>query len=211
MGRHKQYDRETIARKAMAVFWRHGYEGTSTQMLLDEMGVNRFSLYAEFGNKEALYEASLRLYDQEVVEQNLAILEAPGAGLDAVAQFLQSMVNWASEASSAMGCFMCNAATERAPTDALSRDLVHGYVDRLGQGFTNCLNVAQAQHQLRDGVQPEQEGRLLTMILLGLLVQLRAQVPAAQVQVAGQGAMAHLHRLSLPGAWQPTVICSPAT
>jgi TetR/AcrR family transcriptional repressor of nem operon len=207
MGRHKQYDRDTIARKAMAVFWRHGFEGTSTQMLLDEMGVNRFSLYAEFGNKQALYEAALRLYDEEVVEQNLAILDAPGAGLDAVAQLLQNMVDWASDGSSVMGCFMCNAATDRAPDDPLSRERVHAYVDRLGVGFARCL--AQDQHLLLPDVQPQQEGRLLALMFLGLLVQLRAQVPPAQVQVAGQGAMAYLQRLAVPGAWRASLAGAP--
>ena len=67
MGRNKTYDRETIARKAMALFWLHGYHGTSTQALVDSMGVNRFSLYAEFGNKQALYEAALNLYAQDLV------------------------------------------------------------------------------------------------------------------------------------------------
>ena len=59
MGRPKNYDRDAIARKAMEVFWRYGYHGTSTQALVDAMGVNRFSVYAEFGNKQALYELSI--------------------------------------------------------------------------------------------------------------------------------------------------------
>lgn len=202
MGRNKQYDRDTIARKAMAVFWRHGFEATSTQMLVDEMGVNRFSLYAEFGNKQALYEAAMALYAEEVVGQNLAGVEAPGAGLDALALLLQNMFQWANDSSSAVGCFMCNAATERAATDLSSQGFVHRYVDRLGHAFTQCLQEAKTQQQLRADVAPAQEGRLLAMLFLGLLVQLRAQVPEALVAEAGRATLAYLQRLTRPGAWQ---------
>ncbi len=31
MGRPKTYDKDDVARRAMPVFWRHGYEGTTIQ------------------------------------------------------------------------------------------------------------------------------------------------------------------------------------
>ena len=54
MGRPKKYDREAVLDRAMQAFWRNGYEATSTADLEAQMGVNRSSLYAEFGSKEAL-------------------------------------------------------------------------------------------------------------------------------------------------------------
>ena len=61
MGRKKTYDRDVLIEKSMEMFRDHGFAGTSTQMLVEGLGVNRYSLYAEFGSKQALFEAALEV------------------------------------------------------------------------------------------------------------------------------------------------------
>ena len=46
----------------MEVFWQKGYEGASLPDLTEAMGINRPSLYAAFGNKEALFRKALDSY-----------------------------------------------------------------------------------------------------------------------------------------------------
>lgn len=46
----------------MVVFWRQGYDGASLSDLTAAMGIERTSLYAAFGNKEALFERALDRY-----------------------------------------------------------------------------------------------------------------------------------------------------
>jgi len=46
----------------MVVFWRQGYDGASLTDLTAAMGIERTSLYAAFGNKEALFEQALDRY-----------------------------------------------------------------------------------------------------------------------------------------------------
>lgn len=203
MGRNKKYEREDIARKAMQVFWRHGYDGTSTQMLVDEMGVNRFSLYAEFGNKQSLYEAALALYEAEVVERNIGVLDQPGADLDTIARLILGFGAWACQPGSEVGCFICNTATERAPYDPGSQTFVNRYVERLSAGFTRCLAQAARLGQLRKDVDEVAEGRFLATLLLGFFVQLRAQLPADLVQTSAQATLTYLQRLTVPGRWHP--------
>lgn len=203
MGRAKKYEREDIARRAMQVFWRHGYDGTSTQMLVEEMGVNRFSLYAEFGNKQALYEAALALYETEVVERNIGVLDQPGADLGTIARLIEGFGAWACQPGSEVGCFICNTATERAPYDPGSQRFVNRYVERLSAGFSRCLMQADSLGQLQAGVDVQAEGRFLATLLLGFFVQLRAQVPAQLVQASAGAALSYLQRLTLPGSWQP--------
>jgi TetR/AcrR family transcriptional repressor of nem operon len=187
----------------MHVFWRHGFAGTSTQMLVDEMGVQRFSLYAEFGNKQALYEAALALYEAEVVERNIGVLDRPGADLDTIVELFRGFGAWAYQPGSERGCFICNAATERAPYDPGSQSFVNRYATRLGGGFQRCLRQAERMGQLQPGLDAVAEGQFLATLLLGFFVQLRAQVPAAMVHLATEAAVAHLQRLTQPGRWQP--------
>ena len=54
-GRPREFDTERALDAALALFWRHGYEGTSLSALTEAVGVTPTSLYAAFGNKEQLF------------------------------------------------------------------------------------------------------------------------------------------------------------
>jgi AcrR family transcriptional regulator len=62
LGRPRAFDVEKALHRAMQVFWRKGYLGTSLSDLTDAMGINRPSLYAAFGNKESLFRKALDHY-----------------------------------------------------------------------------------------------------------------------------------------------------
>ncbi|HSX63504.1 MAG TPA: helix-turn-helix domain-containing protein, partial [Pseudoxanthomonas sp.] len=64
-GRPRAFDRDAALRAAMLVFWQRGYEGASLGALTEAMGINRPSLYAAFGDKEALFREAVALYDKE--------------------------------------------------------------------------------------------------------------------------------------------------
>jgi AcrR family transcriptional regulator len=61
-GRPRAFDEEVVLDVAMRLFWEHGFDGTSMSELTEAMGINRRSVYAAFGNKEALFTASLERY-----------------------------------------------------------------------------------------------------------------------------------------------------
>src|SRR6202162_5101287 len=62
MGRPRSFDLDEALDSALQVFWRKGYEGTSLSDLTKAVGVNRPSLYAAFGDKEALFRKVLDRY-----------------------------------------------------------------------------------------------------------------------------------------------------
>ncbi len=64
-GRPREFDADEALEKALHVFWRRGYEGTSLSDLTEAMGINRPSLYAAFGNKEELFKLALDRYAQK--------------------------------------------------------------------------------------------------------------------------------------------------
>jgi AcrR family transcriptional regulator len=78
-GRPREFCVDTALSAALRVFWAKGYEGASMTDLTEAMGITRPSLYAAFGNKEALFRKALDLYESEKMDYTRCALEAPTA------------------------------------------------------------------------------------------------------------------------------------
>ena len=63
----------------MHVFWEKGYEGASLDDLTAAMGINRSSLYATFGDKEALFRRVLARYWEGPMSFMREALDLPSA------------------------------------------------------------------------------------------------------------------------------------
>ena len=113
----KQYDRTELLDRAVELFRRQGYTGTSTAELVAELGVNRKSMYAEFGSKQGLFESALERYDQEHLSNVLAPIEAPDAGADTIRDAFAGYAAASEGWERGRGCLLCNTAVERAALD----------------------------------------------------------------------------------------------
>jgi TetR/AcrR family transcriptional repressor of nem operon len=179
----------------MEVFWRDSFHGTSTQALVEAMGVNRFSVYAEFGSKQKLYEAALAAYNEDVVTAHFQALESAQAGLSDIEAMFNGLSGAAGQPGSELGCFMCNCATERAPYDPGSQHFVHQHLERISAALTNALCNAQKLQHIRADVDAVQQGRFLASLLLGVFVMLRVQLPADVLDASAQVALQHVRQL----------------
>ncbi len=194
MGRPKSYDREEILERAMLLFWRKGYEATSTADLEAGMGVNRYSLYAEFGSKHGLYQAALDRYLACVVPGFLGELYAPDAGPEAIAAVLGRFADAAGKPGTERGCMICNAATESSPDDPETRSKVERYVVFLRGGFERALVNAVASGALRSDVDVDAWSARLATTLLGVFVLIRSQLDGSVARQAVHSTLAELLR-----------------
>jgi TetR/AcrR family transcriptional repressor of nem operon len=199
MGRKKNYDRDKLIEKAMELFRTHGYAGTSTQMLVEDLEVNRFSLYAEFENKQWLFEAALERYDEEVIDRNFGPLETASAGTEEIRALLEFYASASKGPASGRGCLLCNTAVEFGPVDPGGAGFVQRYFKRLSSAFYTALDNAYRRGELRNSVNPRDEAEFFTAVVLGLFVMIRAKAPPTVIQNAANVAVEHLEELQFEG------------
>ncbi len=193
MGRPKKYQRDELIVEATELFHAHGYRGTSTAMLVEALGINRKSLYAEFGSKQGLFDACLERYDSEMVSRYFGPLEQPDAGLAEI-DALFAGFGCSPEEARGRGCLMCNLATELDPGHPSGR-FVARYLERASGAYRNALASAQATGAVRGDVDVRGEAAALTAATLGLLVMLRAGAPGALVSDASDAGRRRLDAL----------------
>lgn len=103
MGRPREFDLDRALDCAIEVFWRKGYEGTSISDLTEAMGISPPSLYAAFGNKEALFRKALYRYVESRAEHWREALHAPTARA-MVERLLHGSADFLTTKSNPPGC-----------------------------------------------------------------------------------------------------------
>jgi AcrR family transcriptional regulator len=78
-GRPRAFSVEEALDAAMLVFAEKGFEGASLTDLTVAMGINRNSMYATFGNKDALFRLAMEKFTQSGTKRILQILESDTA------------------------------------------------------------------------------------------------------------------------------------
>ena len=184
MSRKKQYDRIELLDTAVELFRLQGFNGTSTAELVTVLGVNRKSMYAEFGSKQGLFEAALEHYNQNHLTRVLAPLEAPDAGIDGIRQAFRGYAAASQGPFLGRGCLMCNTAVERGALDPRSGQYVAAYLERLTAAFRHALDNGRLNGEIDLAVDLDQMANFLTTALIGVAASIRAEAPPAQVWAA---------------------------
>ena len=184
MGRAKQFARAELLDRAVDLFRRKGFHGTSTAELVSELGVNRKTMYVEFGSKQALFEATLEHYCDKYLSAALAPVEAEDAGADGIRK---AFANYAAAAASrvrGLGCLMCNTAVERGALPKGSERYVNAYLERLGRAFRHALGNAQQAGDLGPSAELDELAAFFTMALIGVAACVRAEASPDAVRAA---------------------------
>src|SRR6478609_6768993 len=88
-GRPRSFDREAALERAMLLFWEHGYEATSLSQLTSAMGITPPSLYAAFGDKQALFLEAVDRYIARGGTDTGSLMGDAKTAREAVARFLE--------------------------------------------------------------------------------------------------------------------------
>lgn len=108
IGQKKEYE---VIEKAMNLFWKNGYEKTSMQMLEKEIGINKFSIQARFGNKHGVFIESLKCYKSKT-KLVFNLFKNGFNGVEDNKQFFYESVRSSGKEDNQKGCFVTNTQNE---------------------------------------------------------------------------------------------------
>jgi TetR/AcrR family transcriptional repressor of nem operon len=86
------FDPDEKVKKALSVFWKKGYRGTSADDLVKATGMNQASLDNFFGNKHELFIATLKLYLKELKQRYYQFFSNPSPAIDIINQIIDMVV-----------------------------------------------------------------------------------------------------------------------
>jgi TetR/AcrR family transcriptional repressor of nem operon len=148
MARTKTFDEVEILDRAIALFGEHGYNGISMQELVDGLGINRSSLYDTFGDKEALYVATLKHYRSERTRKMVDLIQQSDDVRATLKNILDFVISDSLDPKSKTGCMMVNTAVELAPHQKKLATLVSENMTAIEEALTQALKRAQADRQI---------------------------------------------------------------
>jgi AcrR family transcriptional regulator len=179
-GRPREFCVEQALASALRVFWEKGYEGASLSDLTEAMGITRPSLYAAFGNKEALFRKALDLYEREKLAYVAKAMDEPTARRVAEHLLTGALENFAGDAEP-KGCFSvissvaCGAEAESVRTDVIAR------AETSHRALIERFQRAKNEGDLPDHVDVSGLTGFLIALLQGLSVQSRSGASRAEL------------------------------
>jgi AcrR family transcriptional regulator len=161
--------------KAIDVFWRQGYAGTSLSDLTAAMGISRPSLYSAFGTKEETFRLAVERYARiDMAYVNTALSAA--TAYETAGRYLRDNADAVTTPGKPAGCLSIQGGLAAAPED----DRVVRYLaERRADGesrFADRFARAIAEGDLPASEDPAELAKYVSTVSAGLAVQAAAGV-----------------------------------
>lgn len=191
-GRPRSFDRDQALRKALEVFWTRGYGPATVAELCAAMGINPPSLYAAFGNKDALFLEALRHYEE-------TYWAAPWKDFDDEPDLRRGLERFLCEAASILssrdvpcGCLV----VQNSGSVATESDEVRGALRSLRKAskasFLARFEHARAVGDLPPDADVEALAAAFAAVLQGLSAQARDGAPREELERIARVSLAML-------------------
>lgn len=147
------------------------------------------SIYAAFGSKEALFQAALTAYYEQLLEEMTRVLDSHDRVLDGLAAYLRQL---AVEATGEVGtapvpaCMMVKTLLEATTDTPGLQDAVNDLFDRIERDLTGVLESARDQGELNKGADCARLARLWQAQIIGLRTFAHRRVDAESVKLLAE-------------------------
>src|ERR1700730_1108108 len=187
MARPRSFDPDEALDAARDVFWQKGFQGTSLDDITAATGLAKPSLYAAFGDKNALFLKVLDRYHARIVANAERILDEGPSARDAIERWLKGFVPFCSGIKGSRGCLSVNTAADGVSDQKEIRKRIERFNRKLEQVLRNRLHADRAQ--FLDTFDPDAAAHTIMAIYLGLMVLAKEAPDAARVRATLNQAM----------------------
>jgi TetR/AcrR family transcriptional repressor of nem operon len=172
MARSKEFDEQRALDSAMDLFWRQGYERTSLEDLMREMGIARQSLYDTFGDKRALYLKAMAFYRERTNSSLRELLALAPTVKEGFARILLGLVAESRE-QHARGCLLLSANMERAVDDEEIATFLTDNQTEVESIFGDALRRGKHNGELGDNQDTNALAKFLVVTVQGMRAMAR--------------------------------------
>lgn len=158
--------REQLVRTAFKLFYTQGIHAVGVNLVLQESGVAKKTLYHHFPSKDRLVEAAIRYRDQTYLSWLTKRLESVPAGKAALLEMFNALDDWfhsrVPDIDHFRGCFFINASAEYGDRDnaihqacaehkAKVTELIRGHVAALSLPDEQAERLTRLTVLLKEG------------------------------------------------------------
>ena len=174
MARPKKYNREKVVDNATQLFWKKGYHGSSLSELVAVTGLNKHSMYKEFGSKAGLFEECIEYYWQNIVRKLLDILREEPLGLANIRAFFENRIEYICS-KDFKSCLFVKTTLEKELIEVNAFEEIQKRNKIYEKAFIACLEAAIKSGEVPKTAGPKFLTRYLLHFLAGMLVMGRPE------------------------------------
>ena len=173
-GRPRNYDPQSALRRALETFWTYGYSRTSLDDLSAAMGMNRPSLYAAFGDKQALYLRALESYWDQALQAMRDLLARDEPLSDALMRIYDSALSlYCPSAGAPRGCFGISTAAVESLAEPRIRAVFESGLRRIDKEFERRIALSVKRGELPANTDPRTLAEIAAAILHTMAIRSR--------------------------------------
>lgn len=189
-GRPRAYEPEVALGKALDLFRKDGFAGTSLDDLSAATGMNRPSLYAAFGDKRELYIKSYERYRADARAAMIEIFRGELPIRERLERICAAALDiYVADKSEPRGCFTVITAASEAVADPEIRAMVLDGFAELDKAFASCFRRAREKGELPSSADPVVLAQLASATIHTIAIRSRAHVARKELEAIVNGAI----------------------
>ena len=183
-GRPLGFDPDATLDKLMYLFWDNGYDHTTQADMVETTGLSSSSLYNTFGDKTAIFDATLARYN-ELVDANCAPMFDQPDGLDALETFIDRLGQHVKDPLfGSSGCLVVTAMSEAGGETEAVDARINYYRAHIQEAMAAALERAEESGSVLPGDAIERTAILFAMYI-GAQATARVDPDSASAMVEG--------------------------
>ncbi|WP_052495195.1 TetR/AcrR family transcriptional regulator [Cupriavidus basilensis] len=175
-----EFDRDQVLMRAVDAFWHYGYESLSTNILAEEMGVSKSSLYNTAGSKRDLLIESVIAY----TDTRVAAIRQTAGSDHPLKELRALLLNIAQDNDGGRGCLLVNMSSELGLHDGGVQQLVRSGFQSILDSFELLVISGQLSGAFKSEIEPAESALAIVTTIAGLRVLAKAGFSASQLAPA---------------------------